>query len=47
MGLLEEIELLCAIMQQLFEHGDLWAQLDYQAYSEFKDYTLFSIPKLL
>ena len=47
MGLLEEIELLCAVMQQVFEHGDLWAEVDYQAFAELKDYTLFAVPKLL
>ena len=47
MALLEEIELLCAIMQQVFEHSDLWAQLDYNAYCELKDYTLFAVTKLL
>lgn len=47
MALLEEIELLCAIMQQVFEHGDYWAQLDYNTYCELKDYTLFSVTKLL
>jgi hypothetical protein len=47
MALLEEIELICGVMQQVFEHADYWAQLDFNAYTELKDYTLFAIPKLL
>ena len=47
MALLEEIELICAILQQMFEHGDYWAQLDYLTFSELKDYMLFSVTKLL
>jgi len=47
MALLEEIELLCAVMQQVFEHADYWAQLDFAAYAELKDYTLFAMSKLL
>ena len=47
MALLEEIELICAIMQQMFEHGDYWAQLDYSTFCEFKDYMLFSVTKPL
>ena len=47
MGLLEEIELLCAVMQQVFEHADHWMALDEHAFCELKDYTLFAVCKLL
>ena len=47
MALLEEIELICAILQQLFEHADHWYDLDFQTYQDLKDYCLFSVPKLL
>ena len=47
MALLEEIELLCAVMQQAFEHSDTWASLAWLDYCELKDYTLFAVTKLL
>lgn len=47
MALLEEIELVCAVMQQVFEHADCWAQLNFNDYTEFKDYMLFAMAKLL
>lgn len=47
MALLEEIELLCAVMQQAFEHSDTWASLAWSDYCELKDYTLFSVTRLL
>ena len=47
MALLEEIELVCAVMQQMFEHSDYWAQCDFNVYTELKDYTLFAMSKLL
>jgi nitrate reductase beta subunit len=47
MALLEEIELICAVMQQMFEHSDYWAKIDLNVYAELKDYTLFAMPRLL
>ena len=47
MALLEEIELLCAVMQQAFEHSDTWARLAWPDYCELKDYTLFAATRLL
>ena len=47
MALLEEIELVSAVLQQVFEHGDHWASVDYKTFAELKDYTLFAVSKLL
>ena len=47
LALLEEIELLSAVMQQAFEWADLWESLDRATYSELKDYVLFAVSKLL
>ena len=47
LALLEEVELMCALLQQLFEHADLWRAHDDYMYQEMKDYVLFSVSKLL
>ena len=47
MALLEEVELLCAVMQQVFEHSDAWQKLDPRTYCDLKDYALFAVAKLL
>lgn len=46
LGLLEEIEMLTAILSQMFEHTDLWHQADFTTYSELKDYMFFALPEL-
>ena len=47
MALIEEIELICAVLAQLFEHADEWYNLDQSTFVEMKDYTLFAVSKLL
>ena len=47
LAILEEIELICAVVQQMFEHSEKWAQLDPNTFSELKDYMLFSVTKLM
>ena len=47
LALIEEIELISAVLQQVFQHSDLWAVADYATYCEMKDYTLFAMSKLL
>ena len=47
LALIEEIELTSAVLEQLFQHADLWADSDYATFCELKDYTLFAIAKLL
>ena len=47
MALLEERELITAVLSQVFEHADYWALQDGNSYKELKDYTLFAVAKLL
>ena len=47
LALLEEIELLSAILAQLFEHSDLWASIDLKSFAEVKDYVIFGLSKLI
>lgn len=46
-ALLEETELIMDVLSQMFEHGHLWMEKDAFGFGEMKDYSLFSIPKLL
>jgi hypothetical protein len=45
-ALFEEIEMLCAVLSQMFDHADLWCQQDSATYSDLKDYMLFAVPNL-
>lgn len=47
LALLEEIELLTAILMQLFEHSDLWALIDVKSFADIKDSVIFGLSKLL
>ena len=46
-ALMEEIELLSAICQQIFEHADIWYKCDVQGFADLKDYTLFALTRML
>lgn len=43
----EEIEVVCSVLYQLFEHADLWAEVDYQTYANLKDYVFIQVPLLM
>jgi hypothetical protein len=47
LAIYEEIELLCSMLSQLFEHADLWAEIDSSTFANVKDYMLFAVPSLL
>ena len=47
LALLEEIEIICSLMQQVFEHAEMWRARDEYMFCEMKDYFLFAVPKLL
>ena len=47
LALIEEIELITAVLAQVFEHADYWTSQDSNTFKELKDYTLFAVAKLL
>ena len=47
LALVEEVELISAVLQQVFQHADYWQQADSQTFCQLKDYTLFALAKLL
>lgn len=47
LAIYEEIELLCSLLSQMFEHADLWAEYDSATFANVKDYMLFAVPALM
>lgn len=43
----EETELICAVVLQLFEHANVWAEVDLNTFSKIRDCLLFAVPQFL